>query len=122
MAYIGAMRTIPVAVVEAPRFLRQAAAVWSEAERESFVDHIARNPEIGDVIPDTGGVRKVRWRRQGIGKRGGARVVYFYHNEQMPLFLLLVYAKADRGDMTQDEKRLMRTIVVELKHTYGAER
>jgi hypothetical protein len=76
--------------------------VWGDTERAEFVDYIARNPEIGDLIPETGGVRKVRWRRQRTGKRGGARVVYFYHDLQMPLFLLLVYAKAQREDMTAD--------------------
>jgi hypothetical protein len=66
------MSSVPVTVVETPQFLRQAESVWSEAERAEFVDFIARDPEAGDVIPDTGGVRKIRWRRAGIGKRGGA--------------------------------------------------
>lgn len=69
--------TIPVTVVELPIFQRQARDVWDDAEREVFIDYIARNPEAGDVIPETGGVRKVRWTRQGSGKRGGTRVVYF---------------------------------------------
>ena len=55
-------------------FVRQAAEVWDEAEHDAFVTFIASNPEIGDVIPDTGGVRKVRWSRAGSGKRGGVRV------------------------------------------------
>ncbi|MGH7084196.1 MAG: addiction module toxin RelE, partial [Acetobacteraceae bacterium] len=67
------MLSVPLTVVETPLFVRQADDVWTEAERQEFVDYIARNPEAGDVIPDTGGVRKVRWRRQGMGKRGGVR-------------------------------------------------
>jgi hypothetical protein len=59
--------------------MRQAAEVWSDEERGAFVDFIARNPEVGKLIPETGGVRKVRWGRQGSGKRGGVRVIYFYH-------------------------------------------
>jgi hypothetical protein len=49
-----------ITVAETPLFIRQAEALWSEAEREEFVDYIAHNPEAGDLIPDTGGVRKVR--------------------------------------------------------------
>ena len=50
-----------------------------------FVNYIACNPEAGDVIPESGGVRKVRWSRAGAGKRGGARVIYFYHDDTRPL-------------------------------------
>jgi hypothetical protein len=79
---------------------------------------IARNPEAGDVIPETGGVRKLRWRRQGTGKRGGVRVIYFYHNAQMPIFLLLIYAKARREDMTPDEKRQATRLAAALKQAH----
>jgi len=119
MAYSLVMPGIPITVVELPLFLRQAAQVWDEAERQEFVDYIARNPESGDVIPETGGVRKVRWRRQGTGKRGGTRVVYFYHDAQMPLFLLLIYAKAQREDMTTDEKKRVRALAAALERGYG---
>jgi hypothetical protein len=66
-----------ITVAETLTFMRQAEAIWSKEEREAFVDFIARNPEAGDVIPETGGVRKIRWRIQGRGKRGGARVILF---------------------------------------------
>jgi len=72
------MRKKPLTVVETPSFLRQAADIWTEEERMALVDFIARNPEAGDLIPETGGVRKVRWVRQGTGKQGGARVIYFF--------------------------------------------
>jgi putative transcriptional regulator len=62
-------------VAETPLFVRQADAVWDDGERETFVDFIASNPEAGDIIPETGGVRKVRWASTGRGKRGGARVM-----------------------------------------------
>ncbi len=95
--------------------MRQAEAVWDEGEREAFVDFIAANPEAGDVIPETGGVRKVRWARAGTGKRGGARVIYFYHDENRPLYLLMVYAKARRENLTPDEKRAARKLAAILK-------
>lgn len=102
-------------VAETPLFIRQAAAIWDDEERESFVAFIAAHPEAGAVIPDTGGVRKVRWVRSGSGKRGGTRVIYFYHDAGRPLYLLMVYAKAQREDMTADEKRAMRALAAVLK-------
>src|SRR5439155_13248039 len=100
---------------ETPLFQRQAKDVWNENECEDFVNFIACNPEAGDVIADTGGVRKVRWGRGGSGKRGGARVIYFYHDAGLPLYLLMVYAKARREDLTPDEKRTVRAFAAVLK-------
>ncbi len=105
----------PISVAETSLFVRQAAAVWDDAERESFVNFLARHPKAGDVIPDTGGVRKLRWGRPGMGKRGGVRVIYFYHDENQPLYLLMVYAKARREDMTADEKKIARQLAATLK-------
>jgi len=81
-------------VIETPTFQRLAEEFWSDEERLDFVSWIAANAEAGDVIKGTGGLRKVRWTRAGIGKRGGARVIYFNRNERGDLVLLLVYVKA----------------------------
>jgi hypothetical protein len=104
-----------VTVVETQLFVRQAKGVWTEAEREEFVIYIAGHPETGDVIADTGGVRKVRWSRAGAGKRSGVRVVYFYRDAAWPLYLLLVYAKGRQENLTPDEKRKVREIAATLK-------
>lgn len=109
------MAIVPVSVIETPQFLRQAEDVWTEDERTGFIDFIARNPEAGDVIPGTGGVRKIRWRRQGSGKRGGVRVIYFYHNANAPVFLLMVYAKAVREDVSPDAKQALAEFAARLK-------
>jgi hypothetical protein len=82
-----------LAVAETAIFVRYAAEVWSDAEREAFVSWIAANPSTADVIPGSGGCRKVRRIRQGQGKRGGARVIYFVESGQT-IWLLIVYAKA----------------------------
>lgn len=115
MAYNLSISGAPLSVVETPQFLRQAGDVWTDTERAEFVDFIARDPEAGDVIPDTGGVRKVRWRRRGMGKRGGARVIYFYHAPTMPLFLLMVYAKAVREDVSPEAKRAVTEFAARIK-------
>jgi RelE toxin of RelEB toxin-antitoxin system len=115
MTYIVSMRTRPITVAETAVFMRQAAEVWSDEERLGFVDFIARNPEAGDVIPETGGVRKVRWGRQGSGKRGGVRVIYFYHHADAPLYLLMVYAKARREDLSPDARRAVQALAARIK-------
>ena len=95
--------------------MRQAEDVWDDAERDAFVNFIALHPEAGDVIPETGGVRQIRWVRAGIGKRGGARVIYYYHDTDRPLYLLMVYAKGRQENLTPDEKRAVRKLVAVLK-------
>jgi hypothetical protein len=102
-------------VVETQLFVRQASAVWNDVEREAFVDFISAFPEVGDLIPGTGGVRKVRWGRSGGGKRGGVRVIYFYHDAGRPLYLLMVYAKARQEDLGPEEKRAVRQLAAVLK-------
>jgi len=116
------MQTKPVTIVETPLFLRQTESIWDDGERQALVDFIARNPESGDIIPGTGGVRKVRWSRAGSGKRGGARVIYFYHHADAPIYLLLAYAKAKREDMTPDEKKAVASLATILKEQHPSER
>ena len=77
MAYSWKVSRRFITVAETALFARQAQDIWDEAEHEAFVDFIAQNPEAGDLIPETGGVRKIRWARTGTGKRGGTRVIYF---------------------------------------------
>jgi hypothetical protein len=80
-------------VAETAIFQRYAAEIWSEDERNEFITWIAANPMAGDVIPRTGGCRKVRWASSGRGKRGGARVIYFNATDHT-IWLLIVYTKA----------------------------
>lgn len=90
-----------------------------DKDRDAFIDYIAQNPEAGDTIPDTGGVRKIRWSRPGMGKRGGVRVIYFYHDAAMPLYLLLIYAKAQQENWTPEDRRRVRTVVDAVKLLHG---
>ena len=75
-------------VVEMPGYLRVVEAIFSEAEREQIVSTVAANPECGELMQGTGGFRKVRVGRGGMGKRGGARVVYILRNDAFPIFLV----------------------------------
>lgn len=81
-------------VIESPEFIEWSAKVWSDVERTEFIDWIADHALAGDVIPGAGSLRKVRWTRRGMGKRGGTRVIYFNRLASGEIVLLLVYAKA----------------------------
>lgn len=81
-------------VTETNDFIAWSAGIWNDAERSAFIDFISQNPLAGDVILGAGPLRKVRWARQGMGKRGGARVIYYNRLSNGDIVLLLVYAKA----------------------------
>ena len=89
MPYTASMRT----VAETEVFIKYAADIWNDLERNEFISWIAANPEAGDLIPGSGGCRKVRWSRQGTGKRGGTRVIYFL-TQEAAIWLLIAYAKS----------------------------
>lgn len=93
-------------VIETPTFQKQAAAIWNEDERHAFIGWIAANPDAGAVIPGAEGARKVRWSRRGMGKSSGVRVIYFQRTADEIILLVMVYAKAARGNIrASDIKR-----------------
>ena len=81
-------------VIETEVFQRYASSIWTDSEREDFITWIAINPLAGDVIPASGGLRKVRWSRMGAGKRGGTRIVYYNAPADGTIWLLIVYTKS----------------------------
>jgi hypothetical protein len=91
-------------VVETPSYLKAAEAIFNEAEREGIVAMVSADPECGDVIQGTGGFRKVRVGRGGMGKRGGARVIYILRNEEFPIFLVTAYPKNEKDNLTKRER------------------
>jgi hypothetical protein len=80
-------------VIETPLFASLCPDYWTEDERGAFAAWLAQNPSAGNVIPQSGGVRKVRWSREGMGKRGGVRVIYYNQLANGEIWLLLIYAK-----------------------------
>ncbi|MGD0478539.1 MAG: type II toxin-antitoxin system RelE/ParE family toxin [Terracidiphilus sp.] len=101
----------PITVVEMDEFLAATRKLMDDEERAELVSYLACHPAAGVVIPGAGGVRKMRWGLEGRGKRGGARVIYYYHDMEMPLYLLTAYAKNEREDLDQSEIKTMRRLV-----------
>ena len=104
-------------VAETPTFTKQAEALFDETEKQELITYLAVNPLAGDVIQGTGGVRKLRFASSGRGKRGGARVIYYYLDQALPLYALLVYPKNTKTDLTSADKKAVSTLVETLKAT-----
>ncbi len=107
------MMVIMYTIIETAMFRRYAEQVWQDDEREAFIAWLASDPLVGDVIPGTGGVRKVRWRRQGSGKRGGARVIYYNTLDNGQVWLLIVYSKSKFDNLPTS---LLTQLKEELNH------
>ena len=91
-------------VVETPTYLAIANKLFSEEKRADIVALVAGDPECGDLIRGTGGFRKVRVARKGMGKSGGARVVYIWRNDKFPVFLITVFPKNKKANLTKAER------------------
>lgn len=109
-------------VVETKPFSRRADALLKADERLDLIAYLAANPMAGDVIPGTGGIRKLRWRAKGKGKSGGVRVIYYTYDESQPIFALLIYGKNEADDLTPDEKRTLSRVAAEIKAAATARR
>ena len=103
----------PVSVLEFETFSNDADKLFTEIELEDLHYLLAHQPEIGRIIPGTGGVRKLRFglEKKGKGKLGGARVIYYFHNTNTPIALIAVYAKTEKIDIPVSEKKELRNII-----------
>ena len=95
-------------VVETSLFQKQWPMYWTEDERGEFATGLALTPDVGVVIKDSGGIRKVRWKRKGTGKSGGVRVIYFVKNEAEEIVLLTLYAKSETDSIKGAELKEIR--------------
>jgi RelE toxin of RelE / RelB toxin-antitoxin system len=100
-------------VVETLHFQRQWPLYWTEEERGAFAAYIAEHPTAGDVVPESGGIRKVRWGRAGSGKSGGVRVIYFTRTVQGEIVLLTLYAKSKTDNLTGAKLKEIRRALEE---------
>jgi hypothetical protein len=110
-----AMQTI----VELPEFLRKSQDLLTNEEKLSLINYLAAHPQAGDLMQGTGGIRKLRWAAQGRGKSGGVRVIYYYHNGTVPLFLLTVFGKGEKANLSKSECNDLSKFTGLLLRQYG---
>jgi hypothetical protein len=106
-------------IVELPEFLRKSHDLLANEERLSLINYLAAHPQAGDLMQGTGGIRKLRWAAQGRGKSGGVRVIYYYHNGTVPLFLLTVFGKGEKANLSKSECNDLSKITGLLRRQYG---
>lgn len=108
-------------IVETPEFIKRAAHVgMTDEDRADVISTLAENPEAGVALG--GGLRKVRVARRGSGKSGGYRVIHFYREPDMPLFLLTVFAKNEKANISRSEKANLIKLCDLIVETYGSQK
>lgn len=105
-------------VAEVPEYIRRSEKLLSDGERRDVVNYLAAHPKAGDLMEGTGGVRKLRWGRGGQGKSGGVRVIHYFHSESMPLYLLTLFAKNERANLSKAERNDLAGLVEILVQTW----
>jgi len=108
-------------IVELPEFLKKSDKLLSNTERLSIINYLAVHPIAGDVIRGTGGIRKLRWSAKGKGKSGGVRVIYYHHNESIPLFLLTLFGKGEKSNLSKSESNDLAKFTSLLIQNYGGQ-
>lgn len=98
-------------IAEVPTYFCVAERLLSEQERLGVIDYLAMHPLAGKLLQGTGGIRKLRWRRGSRGKSGGVRIIYYYHSERMPLYLLAMFAKGDKASLSAAERHELKSLV-----------
>jgi mRNA-degrading endonuclease RelE of RelBE toxin-antitoxin system len=96
-----------IAVVETEEFLADVKGVLSEDEHDDLILYVAHHPEAGDLIPESGGLRKLRWAAKSKGRRSGSRVIYYFHNFDVPLFLMAIFAKNVQTDLAPRQRKAL---------------
>lgn len=100
-------------IIESPLFSKLWSDYWSVEEHADFAVYLSINPEAGDLVPGSGGCRKIRWTRPGMGKRGGVRVIYTVWLKRGAIVLLTIYPKSVQDNIPS---HVLRQIAEELDH------
>lgn len=106
-------------IVELPEFIRKSEKLLTAAQRLDIVNYLAAHPAAGDIMQGTGGIRKLRWSAHGRGKSGGVRIIYYHHSESAPLFLLTVFGKGEKANLSKGERNELAKFTSLLIKNYG---
>jgi hypothetical protein len=104
-------------IAELPAYRTLAEKHLSETERQAINDYLAQNPLAGDLLQGTGAIRKIRWSKGGRGKSDGVRVFYYFYNERLPLYLLTLFAKNERANLSAAERNELAKLAAVLLKT-----
>jgi len=107
-----------ITVAETKAFQRQVRELLSVREKEDLINYLAEHPGAGALLQGTGGIRKLRWAQAGRGKSGSVRVVYYFHSELMPLYLLAVFGKNEKANLSKEDRNALAKAVRELVATW----
>lgn len=98
-------------IIETPIFTRRIQVILSDEEYRLLQTHLVNKPDVGKVIPGSGGMRKLRWSAKGHGKSGGIRVIYYWFMSKDIILLLFAYSKNEQDDLTKEQLRQLRKVV-----------
>lgn len=98
-------------VAELPEFIRRAEKLLGETDRSALIAYLSESPRSGVLIQGTGGIRKLRWGRESSGKSGGVRVIYYYHDERIPLYLLTVFGKNEQANLSNAQRNELAGLI-----------
>lgn len=98
-------------IVETPIFTKRVKEILSEEEYRLFQINLINDPEAGNIIQSSGGIRKIRWAGSGRGKRGGSRMLYYWYNAQGVILMLFIFKKNEKDDLTKAQLKDLKTIV-----------
>ena len=125
MSFVPERRTIePMEFIEAPAFTRYVSAYLPDDEYRQVQMQLAAYPQRGDLMPGTGGFRKLRWRdlKRGKGRRGGLRIIYYYFQADQQIWLITVYGKDEASDLTSKQVKALKSALEAELHARQAER
>ncbi len=108
-----------ITVVELPEYIKRIKKLLDKENRDKLLYYLSANPKSGTLVQGTGGVRKLRWALEGKGKSSGTRVIYFFYNETVPLFLLSVFSKNEKINLSKTEKNELAKLVKVLIQGYN---
>ena len=104
-----------ITIVELPSYIKKAQSCFDEDSQKAVIDYLAVYPDSGVIIKGAGGIRKLRWSIDGKGKSGGVRVIYYYYNNSKPLYLLALFKKNEKSNLTKEERNTLAAMVAMLK-------